>query len=365
MKILDRYIARHFLWGYAIAFSVLVGMRIVIDLFVNLDEFAEHTDKGMWEVFRHTTTYYAIHTTLYFREFAGVITVVAAAFSLGKLVRSNELIAIMASGVSLKRIVAPILVMALILTGVAVVNQEILIPRFSADLVRHRDQIAGEDYYLAWFLADRNDSLICGRFVTGEATFHDVTIITRQPMRERPGISEVTGHIQADKAVYNRATRAWDLENGQFISADDNQGIEQRTQYQAEGLIPRDIPVLVMADDKSMLSWRQLGDLIAHNPRDIAQIYSQKNFRITEHLINLVILLVSLPVLLVRDPRSMKSAVMVSFGLTAACMVVTFGCKMLATEDTIFRSLTPEFWAWLPVFIFVPVAFIELDTMKT
>jgi lipopolysaccharide export system permease protein len=365
MKILDRYIARHFVWGYAIAFSVLVGMRIVIDLFVNLDEFAEHTDKGMWQVFRHTATYYAIHTTLYFREFAGMITVVAAAFSLGKLVRSNELIAIMASGVSLKRIVAPILAMSILLTGLAVVNQEILIPRFSADLVRHRDQVAGEDFYAAWFLTDRNNSLICGSFVTGESAFHDITIITRRPMRERPGISEVTGHIQADKAVYNPATRAWDLENGLFIPADDEKGPEPRTEYRADGLVPRDIPVLVMADDKSLLSWRQLGDLIAHNPRDIAQIYSQKNFRITEHIINLVILLVSLPVLLVRDPRTMKNAVMVSFGLTAACMVVTFGCKMLATEDAVFRSLTPEFWAWLPVFIFVPVAFIELDTMKT
>ncbi|MEN6427883.1 MAG: glycosyltransferase family 39 protein [Phycisphaerales bacterium] len=27
--------------------------------------------------------------------------------------------------------------------------------------------------------------------------------------------------------------------------------------------------------------------------------------------------------------------------------------------------VVPEFWAWLPVFIFVPIAFMELDTMRT
>ena len=41
MKILDKYVAKNFLIGYAIAFAVLIGMRITIDLFANLDEFTE------------------------------------------------------------------------------------------------------------------------------------------------------------------------------------------------------------------------------------------------------------------------------------------------------------------------------------
>ena len=44
MKILDRYVVKNFLIGYAIAFCVLLGLRIIIDLFVNLDEFAENAD---------------------------------------------------------------------------------------------------------------------------------------------------------------------------------------------------------------------------------------------------------------------------------------------------------------------------------
>jgi hypothetical protein len=37
---------------------------------------------------------------------------------------------------------------------------------------------------------------------------------------------------------------------------------------------------------------------------------------------------------------------------------------MLAIE-VIFDRVMPELWAWLPVFIFAPIAFIELDSMKT
>ena len=94
-------------------------------------------------------------------------------------------------------------------------------------------------------------------------------------------------------------------------------------------------------------------------------LYSQKHFRITEPIINFVMLMVSLPVLVCRDPKAMKSAVMVSFGLTAAWQLTTFVCKMLSTEPVLFGRVMPEFWAWLPVFIFVPIAFIELDSMKT
>ena len=82
MKILDKYVAKNFLIGYAIAFCVLVGLRIIIDLFVNLDEFTEHADLGTVAVIKNIIGYYGLHSTLYFRDFAGAITVVAAAFSL-------------------------------------------------------------------------------------------------------------------------------------------------------------------------------------------------------------------------------------------------------------------------------------------
>lgn len=44
MRILDQYIAKSFLVGYLISFFVLLGLRTIIDLFVNLDKFAKHAD---------------------------------------------------------------------------------------------------------------------------------------------------------------------------------------------------------------------------------------------------------------------------------------------------------------------------------
>jgi lipopolysaccharide export LptBFGC system permease protein LptF len=136
--------------------------------------------------------------------------------------------------------------------------------------------------------------------------------------------------------------------------------------FYVSDITPRQIPVRLKSEDKTLLSFRQLTALGLQGSivKDQAQLYSKKHFRITEPITNLAMLMVCLPILVCRDPKSMKSAVMISFGLTGACMITSFACRLMATE-VIFGAVRPEFWAWVPVLIFVPVAFIELDSMKT
>lgn len=370
MKILDRYIAKNFMIGYVIAFCVLIGLRIIIELFVNIDEFAEHASLGTWMVTRHIIVFYATRTTLYFRDTAGVITVVAAAFSLGRMVRSNELVAMIASGVSAKRIVGPILVLAIFFTGLAVANQELLIPAISEELVRDEDELPGQGSFSVWFLTDAKGSLICSRrYSVATQTLESPTIITRdQRDPSRPGVWKVTGRISADAAVYNDKTENWDLVNGFYIAieAADTAEAQPIASYHAPDLLPKDIAIRQMSGYDTLLSSRQLTALAAQKTKikDVAQLTSQKHFRITDPLINLTMLMVSLPVLICRDPRNMKSAIVVSFALTATCFVTTFACKMLATE-VVFARIMPEFWPWVPLFIFLPIAIIELDSMRT
>jgi len=375
MKTLDRYVAKNFAVGYAIAFGVLIGLRIIIDLFVNLDEFTEHTDLGTLAVLKNIFIFYGLNSTLYFRDFAGMITVVAAAFSLGKMVRCNELVAVMASGVSLKRVIGPIVFLALLLMGLLVVNQEFLIPRLADKLVRSQDAIPGRETYDVWFMSDNKGSLICSpKFDTETSTLYKLTIITRSKIPDTT-FWEVTGRISAEKAVYNTETGQWDLysrnpETGKLVSyglfteKEAEESAQKVSSYDSD-IIPKDIPVRRKSEHKTLLGWRELAVLAAHGAKikDRHQLYSQKHFRVTEPIINLVMLLVCLPILVCRDPKSMKSAIMISFAMVGACFVTTFICKMLAPEAHSFYQI--GFWAWVPVFIFLPLALIELDSMKT
>lgn len=367
MKTLDKYVVKNFLIGYLIAFLVLMGLRIMIDLFVNLDEFTENISMGTMAVLKNVAVYYSRQSVLYFRDFSGMITVVAAVFSLGKMTKNNELVAVMASGTSLKRLIAPIVFLSLVFTGLHVIDQEIIIPPMAEELVCSQDSVGKDLNYDMWFLADSSGSLFCSpKFEVRESVMFDPTIIIRKPRRNSV-VWDVRGIIRADSARYDHKSKSWIFKNGTF------QTVSQQLQRQSfrridslpSDLTPADIPVRRKSAHMDLLSSYDLVKLARQNPKDLARLYAQKNFRITDPIIDVVMLMIALPVLVCRDPKNMKSAVMISFVLTSLCFMITFVCKILAGETVLFNRTLPEVWAWLPIFIFLPAAFIELDAMKT
>ncbi|HEV58162.1 MAG TPA: LptF/LptG family permease [Phycisphaerales bacterium] len=371
MRILDRYVARNFIVGYLITTFVLIGLCTLIDLFVNLDEFAEHAEKGTGFVLANIYDYYKVQSTLWFRDLAGVITIVAAVFSLGRMTYANELIAIMASGVSLKRVIVPIVLLSLVSMGLLVLDQELVIPRLAHKLIRSHDyDPASESVHYVWFMPDRNNSLICTRKYEKGAMIHP-TILKRRPIPGTAGQFEVVDVIQADRAVWDDPRGGWVLENGRywgtFEQAQRQVAGEARTvDFYATDLTPDLIPLRQQEGYKALLSYRQLLALEeqAQRIRDVAELYVQKHARITAPIINMVMLLLALPVLVVRDPKVLKSAILKAFSLVILCFSVATLCRMFAAEE-IFGRVLPEVWTWAPIILFVPVAFMELDAMKT
>lgn len=373
MKILDRYVVKQFLIGYVIALLVTLGMFVTLDLFVNLDEFAEHADLGAGAVLWNIISYYSAHMVLWFRDMAGVITVIAAVFSLARMTKNNELIAIMASGMSLKRFIAPIVVLAAALMGLQVLDQEMLIPRLVQQLMRGHDELPGTKQYDLWFASDSNGNLVSAfRFNEGTRAMENPFFILRQRIARTDRMA-VVGRIKAQRAVYDASRGGWALTGGQLLRIPDSENAISTgpqtapVDFFASDLTPEQIPMRRQEGYKSLLSSAQLLHLAgSHGTRqsDLAELYLQKHSRITDPILNLVMLLVALPVLVCRDPRNMKTAILISFAASTGCFVLTFICKMFATE-VFFNQVRPELWAWAPIFLFVPIAFIQLDSMKT
>jgi lipopolysaccharide export system permease protein len=376
MKILDRYIAKNFLFGYFIALFVMLGMFLTVDLFLHLDEFAENADLGTGAVLRNIVRYYAIHSCQWYRDLAGMVVVIAAVFSLARMTRQNELIAIMASGVSLKRILAPILFLSLLLTGLMVLDQELLIPKLSHELTRKHDDLPNAGVYDLWFAGDDNASLICSRrYEESTQTLYDPIIILREPMDEHAQIYRVTGRILAEKAVYDAQKGGWTLVHGRILRVTEPSSEMDASAAQQAGAYPfyatkltaDDIPIRRREGFKALLSLRQLTELENNSGTrrtDRAELSLQKHSRITDPIVNMIMLMVALPVLVCRDPRAMKTAILVSFLTTAGCFLVVFLCKLFATE-VFLGQVQPAFWTWAPIFIFFPIAVVQIDSMRT
>ncbi len=382
MKILDRYIAKNFLYGYFITLFILLGLFLTIDLFLNLDEFAEFTEKenpatgqiySFGEIAMLVVRYYAVRCCLWYKGIAGMVIVIAAVFSLTRMTRNNELIAVMASGMSLKRILAPILFLSLFLSGLMIVDQELVIPRFAHDLTRKHDDAPMEGAYSLWFAGDKNGSLICTqKYEEKTRTLHYPTVILREKPDEDKEVYRVKGKITATSAVYNKDLGGWELTGGQEVSLPKNDEAmaslkSKAVDFYESDLTADDIPIRRREGFKALLSLGQLTEL-EKNPgtrkTDLADLSLQKNSRITDPIVNLIMLMVALPVLVCRDPKAMKTAILISFVTTASCFVFVFACKLLATE-VVFGAIRPALWSWMPIFIFFPIALLEIDSMKT
>ena len=155
MTILDRYIIRSFIRNYLLSFVVLVGMYIALDMIFNFDELTRNmtgSDTGngggdvpLLQILRliaQIADFYVYKIFAYFIILSGIIPVVAAAFTLMRMTRLNELTAMLAAGVPLLRIAAPVIAMGILVGMLVVADQELIIPHIAYKLAREHDEIA-------------------------------------------------------------------------------------------------------------------------------------------------------------------------------------------------------------------------------
>jgi lipopolysaccharide export LptBFGC system permease protein LptF len=158
MKTLDRYIVKTFLSSVLAVFISLLMLRVVLDMFINMDEFAS-SGEGVGGAIYAIVSYYGYQVFCYVMELGGIIIVLSAVFTIWRMNRTNELTAMLASGISLHRVVWPIVGLSILLGGVLLIDQEIIIPRIASKLIRDRDateETDTEDRFAVELLLDSN-----------------------------------------------------------------------------------------------------------------------------------------------------------------------------------------------------------------
>ncbi len=138
MRILDRERYWAYLKAYVICFTALVGLYIVIDAFSNFDEFTKRAD-GAAEIFSIMGRFYLVHMTEMYDRLCGVIGMMAAIFTVTWMQKNNELLAMLAAGISTQRVIRPVIFSSMAVSLLAITNQELIIPRFGEELQKSHD----------------------------------------------------------------------------------------------------------------------------------------------------------------------------------------------------------------------------------
>ena len=112
IKILDRYIIRKFIGTYFFAIALIISISIVFDINENLAKFTQFHAPLKAIVF----DYYANFVPYFANLFSPLFVFIAVIFFTSKLAGNSEIISMLASGVSFKRLMRPYMISAALIS---------------------------------------------------------------------------------------------------------------------------------------------------------------------------------------------------------------------------------------------------------
>ncbi len=379
MKILDRHVLFSFLRNYFISLMVLIGLYVVLDMVFAFDEFVEVQGKSgnesaasVWFVVRHILNYYAYQVFLIFAYLSGIIPVVAAAFTLIRLIRFNEMTAILAAGVPLLRVAAPIILCGLVLNLVLLpINQELIIPRMIPMLIRGHDQpeAASRAFPIRGLQDQQNRLLVAARY--NPPTDRRAARMEYMSVIERDADLRPLSHTSADAAVWDEASQQWRLTNGKILYdlTGEKRSPEQPMRTYRSNITPEEIALYRSGDYVELLPTARINQLLArresYGTTDLLRV---KHTRFAQPVLNFILLLLACVCLLTRDPSQVKGGIMRCAAVTALCMGAIFLSQQLAGHPqggAEWIDRWPAIMAWMPILIFGPVAVWLLDRVNT
>ncbi len=135
LKTIDKYIIKKFLGTFFYAIILIISIVLVFDLAENLDEFLSKdipTNKIIFDYYLNFIPYF---TNL----FSGLFTFIAVIYFTSKMAYNTEIIAILSSGVSFRRLLRPFLISAFIIGALSFILGNYLIPPANKQRVEFRN----------------------------------------------------------------------------------------------------------------------------------------------------------------------------------------------------------------------------------
>lgn len=379
MKLLDRYIARHYLINIIALLVILFSFVVTIDVSLNFDRFVEGADKlvksggGTPSGLRRVLVVLYVIADLWwprllqlFNFLIGMVLVGAMGFTCTQLVRNRELVAMLASGQSLYRVARPVLIVALGFTTLQALNQEFVIPKIAPLLTRdHGD--AGKKSLGSTSLplsADSQGRLFYAReFDADSGTLRDLYMWER----DKDGLA--TRRISAQAATWRDG--GWDLQNGFAESRQLSDGGGQAaalTKTPVERVLtdmdPTAIKMRRYAGYSQSLSWRQVRQMLGR-PELIDAGLRERLERIqfgraSVMLANLLSLMIAMPFFVRREPTNM---VLQSLKCAPVGIASLMG-GVLGSAAGI-PGVPAALGVFIPVMILLPIAIASTTSVKT
>ena len=212
MKLLDRYVVRNFLEAYLYCIAGFISIWLIFDISDNISTFIdEHFGILL------TVRYYAAQVPQVFIILLPVALLLALLFSLGRMSRANEIVSMLTAGISIPRVLLPLIGMGLLTVGASLALNYSLAPHaelakknFIATARSHQLTIQGQIF--------RNRTNARTWFIQSFRPGHDI-FNTVQVLQQDAHDNILTNYLAA-RAVYHPETKVWELEQAKVVQYD-------------------------------------------------------------------------------------------------------------------------------------------------
>lgn len=136
VKILDIYIIKKFLGTYIFAIALIIVIVVIFDAVEKIDDFLTYKATLFDIIFK----YYVNFIPFFTNQFSGLFTFIAVIFFTSKMAYQTEIIAILSSGVSFRRLMWPYFLGALMITLLSLSLSLFVIPKSNQRMVAFEAQ---------------------------------------------------------------------------------------------------------------------------------------------------------------------------------------------------------------------------------
>src|SRR3984893_7981214 len=347
--ILDDYVLRDFSVYLTMIVAAFLTLLLVFTLFELLGDILRNqvSPLTVGEYLLNVMPYFLYNTTPHSMLLAVLVT-------FGLLQRSNEITAIKATGISLYRLVIPVLIVSTFVAGVLFLSDQIYLPYTNKrqDALRNRIKGKPAQTYLRpdrkWIFGQHSDIYYYQFFDPDRDVFGGVSVFQFDPHT-----FQITHRITADRAHWSEAMGRWVYEQGWERSLSGS-AIESYRKFDVATY-----PELAEAaayfkkqiKQSSEMSYEELRRYIhdlQQSGFDVVRLRVQLQKKIAYPLITLVMAILAIPFALSAGKRSAVAGVATAIGIG----VVYWTLSGLFEAMGNLSQLPPAVAAWSPDLVF-------------
>ncbi|MCL2412945.1 MAG: LptF/LptG family permease [Bacteroidales bacterium] len=354
MKKLDWYLIRKFLGTFAYSMILIILIVVVFDISERIGNFISREAPLRAIIF----DYYLNFIPFFVNMFSALFTFIAVVFFTSRMAANSEIVAMLGSGISFKRLLVPYMLCAVLIGLVNVYLSSDMIPKVN------RTRIAFQQQYI-WnrtFTVDRNihiqyDSVTFFYVESFNVPNNTGHRFTKEIISPEEGMLK---KISAESARFDTSANSWLLRNyhirildtmGEFIQ----HGPEKTLEI---GLVPTDF--FRAREDVAMMTNRELREFIererlrgSDRVRELTYDYM---VRFSHPFAAIVLALIAVSI------SSRKSRGGTGFHLAMGLMIAFLFIFFLQMSRVFATQGNMAVWlaAWLPILIFGLVALILL-----